>query len=117
MIPATDWDKKRRELNVNRPPHSFLKDEKHMLETLRNEYGAAWKIASVLGVSEQTIIKRMRKCGVAPSRLIRPRFSDEIRDQVRMLWASGRTALEIVAETGIGRQTVYKVLKEGTTQA
>lgn len=112
MIPATDWDKKRRELNANRHPHDYLKDEKDMLEKLRDEYGARWKIASVLGVSEATIMKRMMRLGVAPSRARRHPLSAEQRQRVKDLRAEGHTLQEIVEKTGISFKAVWKIVKE-----
>ena len=111
-IPATDWDKKRKALNADRHPHDYLRDEKHMFEKLRDEYGAYWKIASVLGVSEQTVMKRMMRLGVAPSRPYRDRLGEDRRKQARALLASGRTCSEIVAATGISLRAVRRIFKE-----
>lgn len=78
---------------------------------------AMFGMLAVFAEFERDIIQQRTKAGLEAARKRgrvggRPAIDDKIKKHVRALFEAGESAADIAKEYGIGRATVYKIIKE-----
>lgn len=78
---------------------------------------AMFGMLAVFAEFERDIIQQRTKAGLEAARKRgrvggRPAIDDKIKKHVRALFEAGESATDIAKEYGIGRATVYKIIKE-----
>lgn len=76
---------------------------------------------AVFAEFERDIIQQRTKAGLEAARKRgklggRPAIDEKTKKHVRALFEAGESATDIAKEYGIGRATVYKIIKEATTE-
>ena len=97
---------------------SFVSISDHF-DTTTPSGKAMFGLLAVFAEFERDIIQERTKEGLESARKRgrvggRPRIDDSIKRKVRALYAAGEGATDIAKEYGLGRATVYKILKEET---
>ena len=82
---------------------------------------AMFGMLAVFAEFERDIIQQRTKAGLAAARKRgriggRPTIDEKVKKRVRTLFEAGESASDIAKEYGIGRATVYKIIKESTVE-
>ncbi|WP_133208373.1 recombinase family protein [Exiguobacterium sp. s39] len=80
---------------------------------------AMFGMLAVFAEFERDIIQQRTKAGLAAARKRgriggRPTIDEKVKKRVRTLFEAGESASDIAKEYGIGRATVYKIIKESS---
>ena len=80
---------------------------------------AMFGMLAVFAEFERDIIQQRTKAGLAAARKRgriggRPTIDEKVKKRVRILFEAGESASDIAKEYGIGRATVYKIIKESS---
>jgi len=82
---------------------------------------AMFGMLAVFAEFERDIIQQRTKAGLEAARKRgriggRPTIDEKVKKHVRTLFEAGESASDIAKEYGIGRATVYKIIKESTVE-
>jgi len=102
---------------LERKKVDFVSTSDKQVDTTTTMGKAMFGMMAVFAEFERDIIRERTKSGLEAARKRgkvggRPKIDDKVKRQVKALYASGESAIDIAKEYGIGRSTIYKILNE-----